>query len=173
MTGDSPRLRLAVIGIIGISLFTALVARMWYLQVLASPSLKLQAQENSIRTVLDPAPRGRILDRNGVVLVGNRASNVVAIDRLKLAGFTKAERTSLLDKLSQVLSVSVPDLEKRLASQQVSPYTPVPVAQDVDETKMVVLRERQDEFPGVVAQRVAVRTPPFGGLGAHLLGYVG
>jgi penicillin-binding protein 2 len=173
VTGDSPRLRLAVIGIIGISLFTALVARMWYLQVLASPSLKLQAQENSVRTVLEPAPRGRILDRNGVVMVGNRASNVVAIDRLKLAGFTKAQRSALLDKLSQVLSVSVPDLEKRLASQQVSPYTPVPMAQDVDETKMVVLRERQDEFPGVVAQRVAVRTYPFGSLGAHLLGYVG
>lgn len=173
MTSDSPRLRLAVVAIVGISLFTALVARMWYLQVLAAPDLKLQAEENSVREVLEPAPRGRILDRNGVPLVDNRASNVVAIDRLTLDAFEDDERASLLARLSQVLEVPVPDLERRLESRQVSPYTPAPVAEDVVEAKMVVLRERQDEFPGVVAERVAMRSYPRGNLAAHLLGYVG
>jgi penicillin-binding protein 2 len=173
MNGDSPRLRLSVIGIVGISLFTALIARMWYLQVLASPDLKLAAQENSVRTVLEPAPRGRILDRNGKVLVGNRASNVVAVDRVALDAMSKADRAALLARLSTVLGVPVPDIEKGLASQRVSPYTPAPIAHDVDETKMVVLRERQDEFPGVVAEREAVRSYPYGNLAAHLLGYVG
>ena len=35
-----------------------------------------------------------------------------------------------------MLGVTVADLEKRLASVQVSPYTPVPVAQDVDPAKL-------------------------------------
>jgi penicillin-binding protein 2 len=146
---------------------------MWYLQVLAAPTLKLAAQENSIRTVLEPAPRGRILDRKGRVLVGNRASNVVAIDRLKLDGFDATQTAALLGRLSAVLGVAVPDLQTRLQSQKVSPYTPVPVASDVDERRMVVLRERQDEFPGVVAERLAMRSYPHGNLAAHLLGYVG
>jgi penicillin-binding protein 2 len=170
---DSPRMRLAVVAIVGISLFTALAARMWYLQVLASSTYQQLAETNQIREVFEPAPRGRILDRQGRVLVGNRASNVVAIDRLALDEFDKGERAALLGRLSELLGVPVADLEKRLTSQQASPYTPAPVAEDVDESKMVVLRERQDEFPGVVAERVAMRSYPHGNLAAHLLGYVG
>jgi penicillin-binding protein 2 len=173
LTGDSPRLRLAVVGVVAVSLFAALLARLWFLQVLEAPELALRAEASSVREVLEPAPRGRILDREGRVLVDNRASNVVAIDRLQLDGFTDEEREGLLARLSAVLSVPVPDLEERLGSRRVSPYTPVPVAEDVDERLMIDLRERQDEFPGVVARRVAMRSYPHGSLAAHVLGYVG
>jgi len=170
MTADTPRLRLGIVGIIALSLFAALLTRLWYLQVLSAPEFRLQAAANSIRTVDDPAPRGRILDRNGKVLVDNRASNVVAIDRSKL---TKDEKPVVLKRLSTVLGVGVDVLSKRLDDQRVSPYTPVPVAADVTEDKMVRLLERSDEFPAVVAKRVAVRTYPMGNIAPHVLGYVG
>lgn len=169
MTADNPRLRLAVLAVVALSLFAALFTRLWYLQVLSAPDYRLQAQANQLRTVLEPAPRGRILDRNGKVLVDNRASNVVAIDRSKLV---EKERPVLLERLSAVLGVPAEELGKRLDSQRVSPYTPVPVAEDVGEDKMTHLLERADEFPAVVAKRVAVRTYPMGSLAAHVLGYV-
>lgn len=170
MTQDSPHLRLGILGIVAISLFAALLTRMWFLQVLSAPELKLAAAANQIRTVYEPAPRGRILDRHGRVLVDNRASNIVAIDRTKLG---EDEVDALLLNLSRLLMIPPEELGRRLEDRRVSPYTPVPVAEDVPEPIMVRLRERQSDFPAVVAKRVAVREYPHGNLAAHVLGYVG
>jgi penicillin-binding protein 2 len=74
MTQDTPRFRLGIIAVVAVSLFAALFARLWYLQVLSAPDFRLQARANSIRTVDDPAPRGRVLDRKGTDQVDNRAS---------------------------------------------------------------------------------------------------
>jgi penicillin-binding protein 2 len=171
MTQDTPKLRLAIIGIVALSLFAALFARLYFLQVLAAPEYKLAAQANQVRVVAEPAPRGRILDRNGKVLVDNRASNVVAIDRSKIAD--AEERDELLTRLSVVLGVTPDVLRSRYDDLRVSPYTPVPIAEDVPEDVLVLLRERRSDFPSVVAKRVAVRTYPNGALAAHVLGYVG
>lgn len=171
MTADSPRLRLAIVGIVSLSLFAALFTRLYFLQVLSAPEYKLAAKANQVRVVPEPALRGRILDRNGVVLVDNRASNVVAIDRSKVKG--QEARDELLTRLSVVLGATPDVLHARYEDQRVSPYTPVPVAEDVSEDVMVLLRERRDDFPSVVAKRVAVRTYPHATLAAHILGYVG
>src|SRR5215212_3605835 len=101
---DSPRLRLLIVGVVGLSLFAALLARLWYLQVLSAPQFVAQARQNQVRVVEVAAPRGRILDRNGLVLVDNRASNVVAVDRSKVNG--DADRDALLTRLSVVLGVT-------------------------------------------------------------------
>lgn len=167
---DTPRLRLGIIAIIALSLFAALLTRLWYLQVLEAPDLRLAAEANSVRIVPEPAPRGRILDRHGRVLVDNRASNVVAIDRTKLPD---DEVEGLLERLSAVLGIPPDVLGRRIDDKRVSPYTPVPIAEDVSEDKMVHLLERADEFPSVVAKRVAVRAYPHGSLAAHVIGYVG
>jgi len=171
MTADTPRLRLAIVGIVALSLFAALFARLYFLQVLAAPEYKLQAEANQVRVVSEPAPRGRVLDRNGRVLVDNRASNVVAIDRSKVPD--DAARDELLTRLAVVLGATPDELRARYDDRGVSPYTPVPVAEDVAEDVLVLLRERRAEFPAVVAKRVAVRTYPNGNLAAHILGYVG
>src|SRR3954453_7968898 len=104
MTADTPKLRLAIIGIVALSLFAALFTRLYFLQVLAAPEYKLAAEANQVRVVSAPAPRGRILDRNGKVLVDNRASNVVAIDRSKVDG--DADRDQLLTRLAVVLGAT-------------------------------------------------------------------
>lgn len=170
MTADSPRVRMGVLAIVVCSLFAALFARMWYLQVLSADEFRLAAQENAVRTIVEPAPRGRILDRNGIVLVDNRPSNVVAIDKSAL---DVEERVEVLERLAPLLGAPVETLAERMADTTASPITPVPVAEDVPDEVMIRLRERQDEFPGVVARRVALRTFPEGNLAAHLLGYVG
>ena len=59
---DTPRLRLSVLGIIVVSLFAALFARLWYLQVMSGSQFQVAADNNRIRIVAEEAPRGRILD---------------------------------------------------------------------------------------------------------------
>ena len=179
MRSDTPRLRLGILGIVAVSLFAALFTRLWYLQVLASPDYQLQATANQRRVVVEPAPRGRILDRNGVVLVDNRLSFVASLDRQTLRELEDADRQMVLQRLVNELApiepgVTVEVLERRLASDRYSPYTPVPVADDIPEDLAVYLTEHGADYLGVLrVDSRAIRTYPYGTLAAHLLGYVG
>lgn len=179
MRGDGPRLRLGMVGVVTISLFAALFARLWYLQVLASPEYQLQAAANQQRVVIEPAPRGRILDRNGIPIVDNRLSFVVSLDRDVLRDLDDDERATVMSDLTAELVTVDPTLtpaiiEERLASDRFSPYTPVPVAEDVPEELAVYLAENKDAFADAVrVESRAIRTYPYGRLAAHVLGYVG
>ena len=179
MRSDSPRLRLGILGIIAVSLFAALFTRLWYLQVLSSPEYQLQATANQRREVVEPAPRGRILDRNGVVLVDNRLSFVASLDRQVLRGLDDDERRATLEQVVLELApveplITVDALERRLTSDRYSPYTPVPVVDDIPEDLAVYLTEHRANFAGaLLVESRAIRTYPFGSLAAHVLGYVG
>ncbi|MBW3575610.1 MAG: penicillin-binding protein 2, partial [Actinobacteria bacterium] len=173
MTADTPRLRLGILAVVAVSLFAALFARLWFLQVLTAGEHELAAQRNQRRTIPLPATRGRILDRNGEVLVANRASNVVTVDRARLGLLDADERDELLVRLAAVIDRPPSMVRQRLDDQRLGPFTPVPVAEDIDEAVLIELRERRAEFPSVEAQQAAVRAYPHGTLAAHVLGYVG
>jgi penicillin-binding protein 2 len=179
MRSDTPRLRLGIIGIVAVSLFAALFTRLWYLQVMVSPEYQLQATANQRREVVVAAPRGRILDRNGVVLVDNRLSFVASLDRQVLDELEDDQRAEVLDRLVTRLVDTEPGitrevLETRLASDRFSPYTPVPVADDIPEDEAIYLTEHGEDFAGALhVEARAIRTYPYGSLAAHVLGYVG
>lgn len=178
MIAESPRVRMSVLGIVVFALFAALFARLYYLQVMASEQYEVAAQANRIRVVPVEAPRGRIVDRNGKVLVDNRISVQVTIDRTVLDELEDDERTRVLTELAEALARSskpktVEDLEADLANKRYSPYVPVPVAGDVPEELKIWIDEHAAELPGVAAERVAVRRYPYGKLAAHILGYTG
>jgi len=168
MTGDSSRLRLGVLGMVVLSLFCALVARLWYLQVLAAPELKVEAQHNSVAVVYTEAPRGRILDRNGKVLADNRVLLALVASREKVA-----DHADVLPRLSTLLGVSVDELRSRLADERYSPFKPVPVGLDVPKDKLIYVREHQSDFPGIEGLQLTERVYPQGTVAAHVLGYVG
>lgn len=178
MNTDSPRLRLSILGLVVFAMFAALFTRLWYLQVMTSEEYEVVAEANRVREVPVEAPRGRILDRKGRVLVDNRVSIQVTIDRTVLKELDEEERTAVLTRLAEGLSetskpTTVAELEERIADQRYSPYVPVPVAGDVPEDLKIWIDERHDELPSVAAERVAVRRYPYGPLAAHILGYTG
>jgi penicillin-binding protein 2 len=168
MTQDSSRLRLAVLGMVVLSLFCALSARLWYLQVLASPTLKVEAQHNSVAVVYTEAPRGRILDRTGKVLADNRVVLALVANREEVG-----EKPEVLERLSGLLAVPVDELNRRMADERYSLFKPVPVAVDVPKDKLIYVREHQADFPGIQGLQVTERVYPHGTLAAHVLGTVG
>ena len=177
MDNNSPRLRLSILGIVALSLFGALFARLWYLQVMAAPEYKVEAQANRVRTVTEEAPRGRILDAKGRVIVGNRTSRVVTVDPVELRSMKQADRDALVLHLAETLTsfgvpTKVSSIESSLTDLQYSPLQPIPVAIDVPEELQLYLGEREDEFPAVDVTRQSVRDYPEGTTAAHLLGYV-
>ena len=161
MDTASPRLRMSVVGVVVIGCFVALFARLWYLQVMEAPQLEVQATQNRTRTVAVEAPRGRILDRNGVVIVDNRTSLVVTIDRRAHNKLPAADRDALVSKLAATFTefgtlTKTDAIEKRLADLQYDDLQPVPVATDISQDLMVYLAEHADEFPNV-RRRARVR----------------
>jgi penicillin-binding protein 2 len=172
---ESPRLRLAVVGIVVVSLFSALFARLWYLQVLDSRTFVTAATTNQIRLVYEDAPRGRILDRNGKVLVDNRRTQAITVNRNQLEKLDDADEVK--GRLAALLNLSREELDKRIADVRYSQYKPIPVAEGdaVPEELYIYVKEHQADFPSVEATIVSERTYPNEprSLAAHVLGYVG
>lgn len=175
---QAPRLRLSIVAMVAVALFASLFARLYDLQVVGSDDYQVQAEANRVRTVQVPAPRGRILDRNGTVVVDNRVAVVVGIDRSVLDEMDEDEQTEMLDRLSLNLTaagqeVTPDEIRMRLADQRFSRYAPVPIAVDVPEDLKIYFEEHRDDYPPVVAERTALRSYPYGPLAVHVLGYVG
>lgn len=169
---DRTTLRLAVFGILIVAAFVALFSRLWYLQVLAAPDYRTLARENRVRFVHSEPPRGRIVDRNGVVLVENRSAVAVTVDRQVID--TNRKKRIILEKLSKLLDASVWRLNQELKSELVSPYKPVPVAFNVPPgVRNYILENKEDFFGGVDIDNLPSRVYPLGKTMAHLLGYVG
>ena len=168
MTQDSSRLRLGVLGMVVLSLFCALLARLWYLQVLASPTLAVEAQHNSVAVVYTEAPRGRILDRSGRVLADNRVVLALVADREKVD-----DNPEVVPRLASLLGTTVDQIRERIADERFSPFKPVPVAVDVPKEKLIYFREHEADFPGIEGLQLTERHYPQGPLAAHVLGYVG
>lgn len=174
----APRLRMSLIGIVAVALFASLFARLYDLQVVGAGTYQVQAEANRVRTVQLPAPRGRVLDRNGKIMVDNRVAVVVGIDRSELEELSRKRQTDLINRLSVELTsagkpITPEQIRLRLVDQRYSRYAPVPLATDVPEAFKIYLDERAADFPSVVVERTALRTYPFGPLAGQLLGYVG
>src|SRR5437764_9886067 len=156
MTLESPRLRLGVVAIVIVSLFAALLARLWYLQVLAAPTYRVQADVNRVRTIYTEAPRGRILDRQGRILVDNRVTDAVVVNRGELAN----RRSEVIPRLAQVLKMQASDVQKRLDDKRFSPFKPIPVATDVPKETIIYIREHQSDYPGISGVQLPERYSP-------------
>ena len=68
-------LRVAIIGGVALVVFAIIFFRLWYLQVLSGDQYLAEANDNRVREIKVQAPRGEIVDREGRVLVDNRAAS--------------------------------------------------------------------------------------------------
>jgi penicillin-binding protein 2 len=73
-------LRVAILGGVAFALFAVIFFRLWYLQVLSGDKFLAQATVNRVRELRIQAPRGKIVDRSGRVIVRNRRAVVVELD---------------------------------------------------------------------------------------------
>jgi len=167
---DPVRLRLVILALVVVVGFGALYTRLWFLQVLSSDVHVEQAQSNQVDVVELPATRGRILDRNGVVLADNEFVSVVSVDARDWAD-PEADRALVVSELSRLLGMTPAEIEERLSDETQDPLLPKVIKDDVEEATRVLVEERH--LPGVRGELRAVRQYPEGDLAAHVMGYVG
>ncbi len=157
--------------------FTAVVAiiflllglRLWYLQIISYDEFHSRSVRNRTRMLPLEAPRGPIYDRNGQLLVGNRPSFRISVMRQDVE-----DQDALLQRLSELLEIELPVLEKRWDEGKRFPiYRPVPLATDVSWELMERVQEHGVELPGVLTEVRPVRDYLEKGSAAHLVGYLG
>lgn len=154
--------------------------RVAYLQTVDFAHFEAASRANRIRLLPVDAPRGLIVDRNGIVIARSRPSYVCTIIPSEVRDIA-----STMDELAAVLRTPVAALERRMLHHQGNvyanfqallasePFTPIPVARNLTTTQVARLEESLDTLTGVDVEAQAVRDYPFSGVGSHLLGYVG
>ena len=166
-------LRVAILGGIALVLFAVIFFRLWYLQVLSGDKYLAEANDNRVREVKVEAPRGRIVDRNGNVLVDNRTALVVQVLPERLPG-DPVHRKRMTTRLARALSRDPAALRRKIRRDSKSlPFSPVTLKTDVGLTTVLYLQENQSRFPGVEVERVFLRKYPHEEIGAHLFGQIG
>jgi penicillin-binding protein 2 len=147
---------------------TALTARLGYLQLIETDRYRTLSAENQFNFRVVPPPRGRILDRNGVVLAGNRPSFRVLVVRDE----TK-DLDGTLDVVAKLLPATADRRRQLLRDINGSPrFAPVPVATDLTWEEFSRVNLVGADLPGVMTDMNEVRYYPFGGAFAHVIGYV-
>jgi len=154
-------------GFAGLGL-TALAGRLAELQLAETQRYKLLSNSNQFNYRLQPPPRGRILDRNGVEIASNRPDFRLLVLRDQVADVDQT-----LERVSELTPMT--DDRRRALKREIAQtprFAPVAIANDLSWDEFSRINVRTPELPGVQAQMGEVRFYPFGGAFAHVIGYV-
>lgn len=159
--------RINATGIFAGTVIGALFMRLWNMQVISSSSYTEQAEKNRTRSISTHAARGRILDRNGAVLVGNRPSLVVLAEQSVLDDEAELQILAALIGIPKaVLRLKIEDSSQGLQRGRV-------IAVDVSRRVVSFINAHPSLFDGVSIEARSQRSYPLGSLAGQVLGYTG
>jgi penicillin-binding protein 2 len=167
-------LRIAVIGGFAVALFAILFFRLWDLQILEGAENLAQAKNNRTRETKIVAPRGKILARNGEVLVDNRTSLALQVNASKLPE-DPVERNAELREIGELIHMKLPRILEVMKEEEavVAAGAPLTIRRDVGYDLIYYIEEHRGKFPGVTVEKVFVRNYPEEDEAAQVLGYTG
>ncbi len=152
-----------------VAVFLFLAVGYWDLQVLNEEFYSEKAQQNQIKSLPILAPRGKILDRDGRVIVDNHESYRLILSRDNL-------HAAHIRPIALGLNLDAGELEARIRRYQNQPtYIAIPLKEELspEELAFVEAFQGSNGFPELELIRSQYRVYPKGGLAAHLVGYVG
>ncbi len=159
--------RLKGLGLFSGGVIAVLIGRLWAMQLVSTEEYKEKAESNRTRTILTPAPRGRILDRNGVPLVDNRpCPTVTAVPSV-------VKNPIEIQLLANLLGMPQMAVRRKIQDQSEGAQAARTIAIDVPRRIIAYLGEHTDVFKGVDVEERTQRYYPYGNLAAHVLGYTG
>lgn len=148
-------------------MFGAILAKLWSMQMVRGDYYEDLSVQNCTRTVTTAAPRGRILDRNGVELVRNRALLAVT------AYSDLVDDPVLVRHLSNVLGMPYAAVRRNIRDNTEGAQAQHTIATDVRRSTIAYIQEHAGEFEGVTVVDRTEREYPYGTLACHVLGYTG
>ncbi|MBT3809638.1 MAG: penicillin-binding protein 2, partial [Rhodospirillaceae bacterium] len=147
------------------SLLTALVGRMYYLQVVESERYQMLAEENRINMRLLPPSRGRVIDRFGVPIAVNQQNY-----RVLLKAENAPDVSAVLDRLSMIIPISADEKARVMKEiRRRKKFVPVTVREFLDWEDVAQLEVNTPDLPGIDIDVGERRFYPNGAAGAHIL----
>lgn len=156
--------------LITVTLLGGIAGRLAYLQLIEGGRNRELADENRIRLIPRQPERGRILDRKGKILAGNRLSYAVFLWPI---ANRQNEWQPILPRLAQILNIPLEEVETRLEQAGYNSPIRVRIARGLSPAQVTALAEFSQELKGVQVEAEAVRNYPYGDLASHILGYTG
>lgn len=165
------RLRLRLIQALALVLLGVLGVRLYLLQIINGTHYAEIAENQRIRLLPIPAPRGVIFDRNGNLLVDSRPIYSVILSREDTKGI---DRNSLIKPLSGALGIDGEILRERFDQLKSQPaFESVLIKEGATPADIAWVDAHQLELPALRVEQTPQRRYPENGMLAHVLGYVG
>ncbi|MBS1853361.1 MAG: penicillin-binding protein 2 [Acidobacteria bacterium] len=162
-------IRLTAVQYMILGVFLVLVYGLWRLQVMQNELYATQAERNRIRNVPILAPRGKILDREGRVIVDNYPS----FTALLLRDSTR-DLMADVDEIAAGLHLDPKDIQERIRRFNGMPqYQPIYLKEDITPDELAFIESHRNELPELDTIMAHRRLYPRNGFMAHLIGYVG
>jgi penicillin-binding protein 2 len=144
-------------------------AGLWRLQILGADNFRALAEANRIRKIPVLAPRGRLLDREGRLLVDNYPSVSCFLLREQVR-----DLNADLPLISKGLHIPADQIEATLKHYESAPkFQPIPLKQDITPDEQAFIAAHSTELPELETLDEQRRLYPRDGFAAHLIGYVG
>lgn len=148
--------------------FVLLLSAFFRAQVIQTESYKKQSEENRLREIPLPAPRGIIYDRKGQIIAENLPAYSVSITAPRLDSLKAS-----LKKLQPVLQLTDYDINSAIRRYNRAPTRPTVVLPDASIDVISVLEEHRIDYPRLIIQSVPKRFYPDGPIVASFVGYTG
>ncbi len=161
-------MRIRIVNWIVISIFLFIVLNILNIEVIHGKKFRILSNQNCIRLIPQEGSRGKILDRQGNIIVDNNLSYNVMVSPSGNSGIDK----TLMD-VSKILSVDFKDLKSTFRNRYIGSFMPTTVAKNIDVKKAIALEELKPDLDNIMIQPYPLRSYPYGRLACHLLGYLG
>ena len=151
-----------------VALLGGLAARLYQVQVVDGARYATLAEENRVSTRLTAPPRGRMLDRFGVVVAGNRLNW-----RALLVAEQTSDTATTLDNFSHIVPLA--DYERARIERELHrhrSFIPTVVREFLSWEEMAAIEVSAPDLPGILVDVGTSRMYPFGEQLAHVVGYV-
>jgi penicillin-binding protein 2 len=141
----------------------------WVHQVLRGEDYERQAENNRLRKVPVTAPRGFILDRNGVVLAENEPSFTLLLYRRETKDLDASLRF-----VADLFNRPLDELKRRVErDRSYYDFVPVVLQENLTIAEVGAVQARALEHPELLVQKTERRVYTQGTVAAHLLGQLG
>lgn len=162
-------LRLTAVQYILLGVFLVLAYGLWRLQVMDNDLYASQAEKNRVRNVPILAPRGKILDREGRIIVDNYPSFTALLLRDQ-----SRDLNSDAELIAKGLDISAQEVRERVRKFASMPqYLPIFLKEDITPDQLAFIEAHRNELPELDTIMAHRRLYPRNGFIAHLIGYVG
>jgi penicillin-binding protein 2 len=165
-----PAWKIAFLQYVVAATFLVLLGGYWRLQIGQHQQYADQAERNRIRNLPVIAPRGRILDREGRVLVDSFPAFSVLLMRENAAALLPAQ----LEALARGLRLDPAEVESLVErSAHLPRFQPILLKQAATLEDIAYVESHRVEYPEMALIQVQQRFYPKHTMAASLLGYVG